>query len=497
LDSLERLAGSVLCVGFHAADTAGVPTAELAALGPGGIVLFARNASDADGTRALIERAVEACGGDQPAFAAVDQEGGRVARFVRDAAPLPSLMAVGAAADPELAERCGRALARDLRRFGANLDFAPVLDLALDPGNTVIGTRSAGADPDLTGTIGAAIVAGLQGAGIAACAKHFPGHGATAVDSHLDLPVLATDAQTLEERELVPFRRAIEAGVRAVMTAHIVTTAFDGEPATLSRAVLTDLLRGRLGFTGACFTDSMEMGAIARTIGTVPAIVRAIAAGADCALVSHDLDLARTARDAIAAAVRDGELDADRLAEASSRVAALRAWCQANRSDPAAPDPGLALEVAARALRIVRGSPFLERGVAVNVISFEGRAASGAEERHESRPSLALALRERRVSAEAMRVPIDPTESMIAHLAEVLAMQPERRLVIVMRRAHLHWEQRRAVEALLAAAPDALLISAAEPYDAEIFPQARSVVCSYGDEAMNVEALAGLLSSAH
>lgn len=493
--SLQQLASAVLCVGFEGTTPASIPRDELRELAPGGLILFSRNVTDADGTRAMCEAAVAAAGGERPAFAGVDQEGGRVMRFYDGAAKLPPMMSLGAAGETDLAARAARILARDVRRFGASVDFAPVLDLALDPANTAIGTRSLGGDPASVARLGAAFVAAMQGAGVAAAAKHFPGHGATAVDSHLDLPTVAADAATLRHRELVPFMAAFSAGVKGVMTAHIVVPELDPDrPATLSPATLTGLLRDELGFRGVCFTDSMEMGAIAKHFGTVPSVVKAIAAGADCALICHSLACAREARDAIVAAVQSGDLRADRLEEAAARVDELRAWC-AGAPHTVPDDANLAHAIARRALAVVRGPALLDAGVPVMVVSFEGTGGMGVEDRASERPSLSLALRERRVQSEQLRVPLDPPDRAVEHLREVVMLQPEpARLILMMRRAQLHPQQRRAIEVLLELDPQAILVSALEPFDAGLFARARNVVCTFGDEQANVEAAADRLT---
>jgi beta-N-acetylhexosaminidase len=488
--SLSRLASSVLCVGFEGKVPDEIPAAELRDLAPAGLIVFSRNVSDAAGTRALCEAAVSAAGGEVPAFVGVDQEGGRVARFVQGAAALPSMLTLGAAGDAELTRRTALALALDVRSFGASVDFAPVLDLAIEPSGSAIGTRSLGADPAQVARLGGTFIGAMQSAGVAAAAKHFPGHGAARVDSHVDLPVLDVDIATLHHRELVPFAAAIDAGVKAVMTAHVAVAGLDPLlPATLSRELLTGILRDELGFDGVCITDSMEMGAIAKRFGTPEAVVRAIAAGADCALVSHSLDDARQARDAIVAAVECGELPLERLSEAAARVAGLRAWC-ARAVPGGVAAPGLPIAIARRALRVVRGRPSLDADSAVTVISFEGTERMGVEDRANEGPSLSLALRRLRVRSEQLRVPLDPSGAAVAHLREVLGLRRHSRLVIVMRRADRHPRQHEAILELLGIDPEAIVISALEPFDAGSVPEARNVLCTFGDQQANIDAAA-------
>jgi len=491
---LEALAGSVLCVGLPDATLSAETQAELAALGPGAIVLFARNVSTLGATRTLVARARDAIGGTAPALACVDQEGGRVVRLRFADEPMPSMLALGATRDVALAERAGVRLANDLRAIGANVNFAPVLDLGLEPDSTLIGTRSLGADPDTVAALGVALVAGMQGRSVAATPKHFPGHGATAVDSHVALPVVTADERTLRARELVPFAAAFAAGARAVMTAHVVVPAFDPDrPATLSPRILGDLLRNELGFRGVCFTDCLMMDAIARAPGTAQGAVLALGAGADVAVISHDLQLARASRDAIVSAVRAGTLSLERLEEAADRVAHLRAWA-APAAEPIEPiEDDLARETARRAITVLRGRARVDPGQPITIVSFEGAVADGIAGGDAKRPSLSLALRRRRVRSELLRVALDPDEAMLETLLEVAQAQGDRQFVIVARRAHRHAAQQRAIDGLLDVAPDAIVVSALEPFDVAVLSRAHTLVCTYGDEVANTEALADAL----
>jgi len=506
-----ELAGRVIVAGFPGDAASPETLAGLRDLGPGGIVLFERNVSSLAATRALVAAASAAAGGPFPALVCVDQEGGRVARLRFRSFGVPAMLALGAADDVALAERAGAALADDLRAVGVNVDFAPVLDLALEPRSTVIGTRSLGDDAARTARLGAAVVRGLQSRGVAATAKHFPGHGATARDSHREVPVVAATEAELRGRELLPFAAALAAGVRAVMTAHVLVPELDARhPATLSPRILSGLLRGELGFDGVIFTDCLQMEAIANGIGTVAGGVAALAAGADALLVSHDLALARALRDAIAAAVDSGELPLERLADAVRRIDALRAELALfpAESEPldsdvggdvnghADRDAGVSLEIATRAIALIRGRPHLDRARPVTVVSFEGEVRDGVARTDGERPSLSLALRQRNYRSESMRVPLEPQDSEIAMLVDVLRAQGPRALVVIARRAHLHAAQRRAIGAVLAAAPEAIVVSALEPFDILAFEDATTVLCTFGDGEANVEALAAVLAGA-
>ena len=224
-------------------------------------------------------------------------------------------------------------MGRRLRDVGVDVALAPVVDVNADPRNPVIGVRSFGATPDLVARHGAAFVRGLQAAGVAACAKHFPGHGSTHTDSHLALPTVDDPVEVLRDRDLAPFAAVVEAGTRCIMTAHVVFPAYDDRPATLS-PVLLGLLRRELGFDGVVITDALDMKAIADTVGHGEGAVQSIAAGADLICIgnpgfpeNYDADRQLgVVVDALVAAVHDGRLPADRLEQAAERVSRLRAW---------------------------------------------------------------------------------------------------------------------------------------------------------------------------
>jgi beta-N-acetylhexosaminidase len=291
---------------------------------------------------------------------AVDEEGGDVTRLAHaTGSPYPGNAALGAVDDPDLTRSVYAAIGADLSTAGINLDLAPTVDVNTVDDNPIIGTRSFAADPTVVARHAAAAVTGLQAAGVAACAKHFPGHGATVADSHLELPTVDAPLSELRERDLPPFAAIVGAGARSVMTAHIRVPELTGDdPATFSRAALTDLLRGEYGFRGAVITDALEMrGATGAAGGIAPAAVRALAAGADLLCIGAEVDegLVEAVAAEIVAGVGDGRLPLARLEEAAGRTAELAAWAR-NRPAPAHHDAGLGYAAARRAVR-VEGSP--------------------------------------------------------------------------------------------------------------------------------------------
>ncbi|MFE7899758.1 glycoside hydrolase family 3 protein [Streptomyces sp. NPDC057424] len=326
-DTLTRDALTVLQPGFTGTTA---PDWLLRRLGEGlaSVGLFGRNIAS-PGQLAALTAQLRAERED--VLVAIDEEGGDVTRLeVRSGSSFPGNHALGAVDDVELTHQVAHELGRRLAACGVNLNWAPSADVNSDPRNPVIGVRSFGADTGLASRHTAAYVTGLQSAGVAACTKHFPGHGDTAVDSHHALPRIDVSAEVVADRELTPFRAAIAAGTRAVMSAHILVPALDPDrPATLSRRILTGLLRGELGYDGLIVTDGMEMRAIAGTYGIEHGSVLAIAAGADAICVGGGLADDATVlrlRDALVAAVRAGELPEERLAGAAGRVRALARW---------------------------------------------------------------------------------------------------------------------------------------------------------------------------
>ncbi len=486
-------AAELVAVGFDGRTVADAPLDALAALAPGAVILFARNIGSPDDVHDLVAalRVSQAL----PPLVAIDQEGGRVARIADGVTAVPPAMAVGAGGDAGACEALGALLGRDLARLGISVDYAPVADCAVDAGNTVIGTRAYGADPNHVARFAGAFARGLARGGVAPAIKHFPGHGATATDSHLALPRVTISERTLRERDLVPFAAAIAAdAVPIVMAAHVVIEALDPlVPATRSARILTTLLRDELGFTGVTCTDCLQMDAIANSVGSVAAAVDALAAGADLLTVSHSLDLAHDIVAAIVAAEAAGRLATWRIEEARSRVRALRRRYAVLRPSDEALDAGTSDAVAREAVTVVRGDVRLRADRPVTVMSFEGTAFDCAGGAPRDATSLSAALRARRVRSELMRVALAPDADDVDLLLAHLPALGDRNFVVMLRRTRLHAAQRAAVERILAIVPDAIVIAAAEPWDVETVPGARNVACIYGDDALMLDACADVL----
>lgn len=317
--ALRRQIGQLLMAGFNGVE---LPI-ELKSLARefslGGVILFARNIVEPEQVAELAYDAARLVP-DLPVWVSVDQEGGRVARLKAPFTEWPPMAALGRSGDVQLAERFARALAAELKAVGITLDYAPVLDVHTNPKNPVIGDRALAETADQVARLGAAIIRTLQYDGIAACGKHFPGHGDTSVDSHLELPIVEHPPERLREIEFIPFKAAVDAGVATIMTAHVLVPALDEQaPATLSKRIVA-LLRDELHYDGVVFSDDLEMKAITNQYALPDAAVRAVDAGCDGVLVcGGDHDLQASALEALVHAVEDERIHISRIEDAVKR----------------------------------------------------------------------------------------------------------------------------------------------------------------------------------
>jgi len=317
---VRRRIGQLLIAGFNGL----VLSQELRSIarefGLGGVILFARNVDDPE---QVAEVAFDASRltPDLPPWVSVDQEGGRVARLKSPFTEWPPMATLGRAGDAALAERFARALAAELKAVGITLDYAPVLDVHTNPKNPVIGDRALSQTAREVARLGSVIVQTLQAEGIAACGKHFPGHGDTSTDSHHELPLVEHPPERLRETEFIPFTAAIEAGVATIMTAHVLVPALDEKrPATLSRRIVTDVLRRELRFEGVILSDDLEMKAVANEYPVPRSAVMAIEAGCDGILIcSGDHAAQVAALESLIHAVEDGTIPETRLDDALKR----------------------------------------------------------------------------------------------------------------------------------------------------------------------------------
>lgn len=320
----KKTIGDLFVVGYQGLEPSDDFLRFVETWGIGGVIVFARNIAQPDDVARAISRIQEAAG--KKIFAAIDQEGGLVMRLLQGCSLFQSAMGLAATNDQSLIENSYAAMAKEMLALGLNWNLAPVLDIN-HPDNPGIGARSFGDAPESVADFGCAAIRGLQSCGVLACAKHFPGKGKARVDSHLTLPIIDSSRSDLERNELLPFKKAISARVAAIMTAHVFFPAFEQAqdlPATLSRSVLTGLLRDELKFQGLLITDDLEMGAITEKYGIAEAASRSFFAGADLLLICHSLDQQIAAAERILNMSREKPEYAQRLEESLLRIEKAR-----------------------------------------------------------------------------------------------------------------------------------------------------------------------------
>ncbi|MFD7510360.1 glycoside hydrolase family 3 protein [Streptomyces sp. NPDC059853] len=476
-DTLTRDALAVLQPTF--AGTTEAPAWLLRQLENGmtGVGLFGRNVRS---THQLAALTAQLRAANPEVLVATDEEAGDVTRLeLIGGSSFPGNLALGAADDPALTREVATAIGHRLTECGVTVNWAPSADINTDPGNPVIGVRSFGQDPELVARHTVAFVEGLQSTGVAACVKHFPGHGNTSVDSHLALPRIDIDLDTLHSRELVPFKAAVAAGTRCVMSAHILLPVLDPDrPGTLSPSVLTGLLRapeadGGLGFDGVIYSDAIEMKAIEAVHGLARGCALAVAAGADAICVGgtpSDEAEVLALRDAIIQAVRDGDLSEERLHDAAERVRALGRWTAAARTAaPAttgAPARDIGLAAARRAVRVTRpagAAPYTPPARPPYVASFHPVANIAVG--HHTPWGVATELERLLPGTRSAEHTADRAHALgPAGLAtRILDDAGEQPVVAVVRDAHRHPWMADTVTALLAARPDTVVVEMGVP----------------------------------
>ncbi|MGH9212163.1 MAG: glycoside hydrolase family 3 protein [Acidimicrobiales bacterium] len=478
---LERMAAATLLASFTGPDVPDWMDRRVED-GLGGVCLYGSNrmrGADDIGRVAARLRASR-----HGLLVALDEEGGAVTRLeATTGSSLPGNAALGAIDDPAATRQIALALGELLAEVGVDLDLAPCADVNVDAANPVIGVRSFSADPVIVSRHVAAFVDGLQSAGVAACAKHFPGHGATTVDSHLALPQVDAPVEVLAWRELAPFEAAIGAGVAAIMTAHLRVPALDPDhPATVSRAILTGVLRDRLGFTGAVVTDALDMHGIGGPPSIPANVVRSLAAGADLVCIGPDATdgLVGACIDAVVGAVGSAALDDGRLADAAGRVAALM-------PDATWPHRGqdrrsLGVAAAQRALGIEGTLPIPLIGAHVV----------------ELRRAMMIAAGDVPWGVAGSLGDVDPT-STSERLGDVdgvpgaLARAEGRGLVVVVRDPQCDQTTAGLLAGLVDARPDAVVVDMGWPADSPVVPPDGARVTTYGPSRASGDAVARLL----
>ena len=498
LDLKEKIGQLFMC-GFNGFE----PTNEIVGLikeyGIGGIIYFRRNLRDSAQVEERSAKLQEASA--DPLFIAIDQEGGMVVRLEDGVTVMPGAMAQGAAGNVDLTYEAARWSGAELRKIGINMNFAPCLDVNNNPQNPVIGVRSYGEDPKRVAELGLAAIHGYGDGGISAVAKHFPGHGDTAVDSHHALPVVPHAIDRLNEVELIPFRQAIEQRVDAIMTAHVVFPAFEpgNIPATLSERILTGLLRKQLGFEGVIVTDCLEMNAISETIGVARGAVDAIKAGADLILVSHRADRQRAALEAVMEAVMTGEISESRIEEAARRNWELKQWRGLFRTDIPSTNRDKAEEVqrelSEASVTVVKGGanlPLSKAGKTV-VVWTEARVGTEVIEVIKQEWTLGAALSKEGYEIREVRIGIQPTADEAAEVRSATA--DCRTVVFASYDAGFSAGQTELIKELSANSDFAFVwVATRTPYDLLVAPEAPTYLCTYENKPAMMTALAGVLS---
>lgn len=496
--SVEQRAGQAMAIAFHGPSVTSAVEEMIRTRGVGGIVLRAENAPNA-AALARISADLQRIAAEAkipPLFLALDQEGGSIARVASGMTVFTSQMGLAATPDPVASvQRAATITAGELRANGINWNFAPVADVNNEPLNPIIGNRSYGSDTQRVSALVAAAVRAYAAAGLLCCAKHFPGHGAATVDSHLALPIIDVDRARLDRVELPPFRAAIAAGVPAIMLAHLIVPALDPTPslpASLSRRITTDLLRRELGFAGLAVTDDLEMGALA-SIGEAAAGERAIEAGADFVLFRFDEAAQRDGHRLISVAIRNGSLPnfdvtLNRLLDAKLRHGIL--------DQASGPAPDIAANASA-ALDIARSSITLLHNDG-KVLPLRGRVYVPATTTADLTPlpgdsDLATELERSRADVVGRKFGTSISDSLITTVLDEAKSADV--VVVGVADIGINKDQLKLVSRLAAAKPT-VLVSLRGPYDVSIAPNVAASVCGYDGRVPTLRALIDVLTGA-
>jgi len=507
--SLEEMIGQRLMLAFRAKEELSPEIRKaIQKFKPGGVTLFRShnidNPQQVKHLTALLQDAAHRAG-LPPLLIAVDQEGGQLMTIGNGTTSLPGNMALGAAGSVDLSRRSGEVLGRELAAMGINVNYAPCCDVNLNPNNPVIGIRSFGEDPSMVAELASAMVSGIQSAGVAACAKHFPGHGDTASDSHVGLPVVPHSLDRLRKVEFVPFQSAIRAGAKMVMTAHLALPAIDGSnapPATLSPAVLKNLLREQLGFQGVIITDAMDMYAISQGEALGLNAVRAAAASADLLLITTNPNDQSLVRESLLRAAKDGTLSPKDLDSSAERILSLKNWLMNQESESdlevvgCADHRRVADEIAARSVTLVRDQtkilPLrLTSGQRVAVIVPKLIDLTPADTSSYETLALTSALRKFHYDLDEFIVSHAPTQQEIAQVVERISNY--NLVVMGTINAFSETRQQELVHEILRQNIPTIVVAMRLPYDLMSFPEAPMYVCTYSILEPSMKAVASAL----
>ena len=490
--TVRQMLGQKLIFGFHGTELSEEFKALIREYKIGNVILFLRNVAGTDQLRRLCaevqELILEVTG--YPAFIVIDQEGGVVSRLSGDAVTVPGAMAISATDDPDNARIAAEITIRQLKGLGVNFNMAPVLDVNSNPANPVIGVRSLSDDPHRAAVFGEAAVRAYKDTGIFCCGKHFPGHGDTNVDSHLGLPKIDKTLEELEQTELIPFRRCIEAGIPAIMSSHILFPKIETNnvPATMSRTIITDLLKKKLGFRGLVFSDCLEMDAIQDYYGTANGTVAAIKAGIDLAEISHTIGLMRDAAKAVNEAAERGEFDMEEIRESVEKILTVKKFL-AVQPEPALcslpEDRIIVQEMNRKAITCCGGTPVAadETTLFCGCGSFRASLVGNPDGNTRSFPEHMAAA----FGGGAVVISRNPEEAEIRSVAETASRYEK--IVLGTCNAHLHRGQLALAEALAATGKELTVVALQNPYDIPLLPDCTCKIAAYDDTPVSFKAL--------
>lgn len=504
--SLEQKIGQMMLVGFPSTQIDAHFRELVEGCFAGNIIIFTRNVEEREQLAHLLGEIQKQVlkSTSIPAFIAVDQEGGMVTRLRREATFLPGCMAFSAAGTGET-YRAGEITGIELRALGINMNLAPVLDVNSNPGNPGIGVRSYGDDPARVAAYGAGYIKGLQANGVVAAAKHFPGKGDCEVDAHIGLPCITHGMERLQEVELLPFYRAIESGVDAIMVSHVLFPSIEKQhlPATMSEKVQTDLLQRKMGFDGIKITDCMEMKAIADHFGTVEATVASIKAGADLVCICHTLETQKRCIEAVKKAVKEGLIPEWRIDDAVGRI--LRIKARYGLFENCAPDmqkvrnvvgcaehTRFARSISEKSITLVkddRGLLPVTRDDRIITISTEAVMLTGAEDF--SKDATFCECVKKHLGGDSLIIPVDPDPGVIADTAARTAGYDK--VIIATYNAMFNKGQAELVNKILGINENVIAVSLRVPYDIIKYNNVAAYICAYEYTALSVNSVIKVL----
>lgn len=498
----NKTAGELFMAGFMGTDPI-VASELIQRYHVGGIILFSRNIMNADHARSVCAKLQQLRQqvSDSPLFIAIDQEGGCVARITEGVTVFPGNMALGALGSEQPARQVGETMGSELSALGINVNFAPVLDICSNPQNPGVGARSFGSEPETVSRLGLAIIYGMQEKGICATAKHFPGLGEARVDSHDELPIINVTRAELAKRELLPFRAAIDAGVPFIMTAHCSYPSLDDKltPATLSRPILGDLLRGQMGFRKIVITDCLEMAAIEKKWSTEEAAQKAFCAGSTMLLVCHTRQKQIDAIENLTHVIEKGKIQTERVDAATEAISSVKKTLKFSNDSPVRnviPNKSLSETIATNAVSIIRNKnhiiplrPKASETITVIVPGFD--TLTKVEEAAEPHRVLLEELKQRHTEILYQKVSVEPSAEEIRACMEMGARANI--LLILTYNLNQYATQHELVDMLINLGKRTIVAAVRDPYDLRFVPEAEACIATFGFRECSLKALARIL----